>query len=132
MFGSNIVTPGGHYLRHFMDVRLEMKSLGRLKRTIQGNEKMLGYKVQIYCTKNRIIAPYRKWTGEFHFNRGFVSADAHKELDMKHMESILDEDCWDKWKCVEANEKYNDTSNNCKTCLKKLICCRKSKLTKCI
>lgn len=120
-FGSNWTTPGGHMFRHYMDVRLEMKNLGRIQRTFSKQARFLGYKVQIHCVKNRVVAPFRKWLGEFIFNTGLVKAGYYKTI--KGPE-FLDEEIWDKFKCTKD---YKYDQKTCGNCLYKVPCRRKQK-----
>jgi recombination protein RecA len=66
-FGSPETTPGGRALKFFASVRLDVRRIGQVK----DGEKLVGNKVRIRGSKNKVGAPFREAEVDLMFDRGF-------------------------------------------------------------
>lgn len=69
-FGDPYITSGGKALDFHSSVKIRLKSTGKLKQKIYGQDEVIGNKTEAIVTKNRVGPPYRKSKFELYFDSG--------------------------------------------------------------
>lgn len=69
-FGDPYTTSGGKALDFHSSVKIRLKSTGKLKQKIYGQDEVIGNKTEAIVTKNRVGPPYRKSKFELYFDSG--------------------------------------------------------------
>lgn len=69
-YGNPVDTPGGQALKFYSSIRLDVKSIGRLK---QGDN-TIGHKLQIETVKNKTYPPFKKAVTRMTYGKGVPKA----------------------------------------------------------
>lgn len=57
-FGSPETTPGGKALKFYSSIRLNIKSVGKIKKQIKGKEKCVGHNIKCVVAKNKVAPAF--------------------------------------------------------------------------
>jgi len=69
-FAEQWASPGGKAIPYFSSVRLRLNNMGKIKVKINGNDVVIGQKVQANVVKNRLGPPHTKADYDFYFSSG--------------------------------------------------------------
>ena len=64
--------PGGKAIGFYASIRLEIKFLGKYKRTVKGKVKVAGFNLKVIAVKNRLADPYAEADIRLDFERGLL------------------------------------------------------------
>jgi recombination protein RecA len=70
LYGDPSTTPGGKALPYNASIRIKLGGGGQIKKTVDGEERVVGVSVTANVIKNRMSAPFRKVDFEIHFGKG--------------------------------------------------------------
>jgi recombination protein RecA len=76
MFGNPTTTTGGHALKFYSSVRLEIANIGRIK---QGDE-ILGNRTRVKVVKNKMAPPFKKVEFDIYYGKGICAASELLDL----------------------------------------------------
>ena len=85
-YGPKTTTPGGKALKFFSSMRLEVKPIGQIKK----GDEVIGNKLKIQVTKNKLAAPCRIAETELYFGKGFSRSS--EILDLTVAKDIIKKD----------------------------------------
>ena len=60
MFGDPKTTPAGRALKHYASIRVDIKSIGKIKETVDGNSVVVSNKTRAIAKKNKTAPPFRQ------------------------------------------------------------------------
>lgn len=83
MFGDNSVTPGGKALKFYSSIRLDVRNIGREKKTIKGVETVIGQNTRIETKKNKTFPPFKKCEIYLSFGEGVIEKEKKNEKTSK-------------------------------------------------
>ena len=70
LYGDPTTVPGGKALPYNASIRIKLGGGAQIKKTIDGEERVVGVSVTANIIKNRMSAPFRKVDFEIHFGKG--------------------------------------------------------------
>lgn len=76
MFGSPKTTTGGHALKFYSSIRLEITNIGRIK---QGDD-ILGNRTRVNVAKNKMAPPFKKVEFDIYYGKGICAASELLDL----------------------------------------------------
>lgn len=82
--GSPETTTGGNALKFYSSVRIDIRRIGSLKRTVGGEEDIYANKVKIKIVKNKVAAPFKVCETKIFFGSGFQKSSEVLDLAVKY------------------------------------------------
>lgn len=82
--GSPETTTGGNALKFYSSVRIDIRRIGSLKRTVGGEEEIYANKVKIKIVKNKVAAPFKVCETKIFFGSGFQKNSEVLDLAVKY------------------------------------------------
>jgi recombination protein RecA len=79
-FGNPETTPGGRALSHYASVRMEVRRTSAIKH----GDAVVGARVTINITKNRVGPPFQQTAVDIHFGKGISRETELLDLGLKH------------------------------------------------
>lgn len=70
IYGDPTTVPGGKALPYNASIRIKLGGGAQIKKTVDGEERVIGVSVTANIIKNRMSAPFRKVDFEIHFGKG--------------------------------------------------------------
>jgi recombination protein RecA len=79
-FGPSEVTTGGNALKFYASMRIDIRRIGGLSKTVDGQKVDVGNRVRIKVKKNKLAPPFTQCETEILYGRGFCRAGEALQL----------------------------------------------------
>ncbi len=83
-FGPSEVTTGGNALKFYASMRIDIRRIGGLHKTVNGDKVDVGNKVRIRVKKNKLAPPFQQCETEIIYGRGFCLAGDVLSIAIQH------------------------------------------------